>query len=162
MIVRHLWCNSSIDLKSFLELFFHFSACDACNIWYHGNCIGISEKESSRIENFFCHQCRRKKIHPKWIEDWFSSLDKNPALQIKYNRPQKEIEDRLSKYIVVRPIRLIDGFVFIWMFSSDDYGKKHSCWIPIITKEDIRVQWIHVPMKILWVINRIRRLHRQI
>lgn len=38
----------------------NFSACDACNIWYHGSCIGISEKESAKIENFFCHRCRRK------------------------------------------------------------------------------------------------------
>jgi hypothetical protein len=29
-------------------------------------------------------------------------LDEKPSLVIKYNRPQKEIEEKLSKYIVVR------------------------------------------------------------
>ncbi|CAF2522160.1 unnamed protein product [Rotaria sp. Silwood2] len=51
--VLYCLCRSS-DCSVFMI------ACDACNIWYHGSCIGISEKESARIENFFCHQCRRK------------------------------------------------------------------------------------------------------
>ncbi|CAF1145425.1 unnamed protein product [Adineta steineri] len=69
-------CRSS-DCSTFMI------ACDACNIWYHGICIGMSEKESAKIENFFCHQCRHKK----------------PSLQIKYTKPQKEIEEKLSKWI---------------------------------------------------------------
>ncbi len=32
----------------------------------------------------------------------FLLLDKTPSLQVKYNRPQREIEEKLSKYIVVR------------------------------------------------------------
>ncbi len=40
----------------------------------------------------------------------FVCLDKTPTLQIKYNRPQREIEEKLSKYIVVRFIRSIQSF----------------------------------------------------
>ena len=29
-------------------------------------------------------------------------LDKTPSLQIKYNKSQKEIEEKLGKYIAVR------------------------------------------------------------
>ncbi|CAF2377174.1 unnamed protein product [Rotaria sp. Silwood2] len=74
--VLYCLCRSS-DCSVFMI------ACDACNIWYHGSCIGISEKESARIENFFCHQCRHK----------------TPSLQIRYNKPQKEIEEKLTKCI---------------------------------------------------------------
>ncbi|CAF5214025.1 unnamed protein product, partial [Rotaria magnacalcarata] len=49
--ILYCLCRSS-DCSTFMI------ACDACNIWYHGSCIGVSEKESAKIENFFCHRCR--------------------------------------------------------------------------------------------------------
>ncbi|KAL1453860.1 hypothetical protein WDU94_010167 [Cyamophila willieti] len=33
--------------------------CDACEEWYHGDCIGISEKESKHIKQYFCDKCRK-------------------------------------------------------------------------------------------------------
>lgn len=32
-------------------------ACDACEEWYHGDCIGISEREAKLIKQYFCVRC---------------------------------------------------------------------------------------------------------
>lgn len=32
--------------------------CDACEEWYHGDCIMITEKESKTIKKYFCDRCR--------------------------------------------------------------------------------------------------------
>lgn len=32
-------------------------ACDACEEWYHGDCINISEKEAKLIKQYFCIRC---------------------------------------------------------------------------------------------------------
>ncbi len=46
----------------------------------------------------------------------FFVLDKTPSLQIKYNRSQREVEEKLSKYIVVRFIRSISDRIFFPCF----------------------------------------------
>lgn len=28
--------------------------CDACEEWYHGDCINITEKDAKHIKQFFC------------------------------------------------------------------------------------------------------------
>lgn len=33
-------------------------ACDNCNEWYHGDCIGVKKYLSSQINQFYCHLCR--------------------------------------------------------------------------------------------------------
>lgn len=32
--------------------------CDFCEEWYHGDCIGITEKESKAIKKYYCDRCR--------------------------------------------------------------------------------------------------------
>lgn len=32
--------------------------CDACEEWYHGDCIGVNEKESKLIQRYFCNRCQ--------------------------------------------------------------------------------------------------------
>lgn len=33
------------------------SGCDACEDWYHGDCIGITRKQSKLIKHYFCDVC---------------------------------------------------------------------------------------------------------
>ncbi|CAH0678671.1 unnamed protein product [Chilo suppressalis] len=47
-------------------------ACDACEEWYHGDCINISEREAKYIKNYFCDRCR----------------EEDPSLKTRF-RPQK-------------------------------------------------------------------------
>lgn len=49
-----------------------FRACDACEEWYHGDCINISEREAKYIKNYFCDRCR----------------EEDPSLKTRF-RPQK-------------------------------------------------------------------------
>ncbi|XP_057341133.1 CXXC-type zinc finger protein 1-like [Microplitis mediator] len=34
--------------------------CDACEEWYHGDCINITEKDAKYIKQFFCVRCREE------------------------------------------------------------------------------------------------------
>ncbi|XP_073950640.1 CXXC-type zinc finger protein 1-like isoform X2 [Choristoneura fumiferana] len=51
-------------------------ACDACEEWYHGDCINISEREAKYIKNYFCERCR----------------EEDPTLKTRF-RPQKREND---------------------------------------------------------------------
>lgn len=46
------------DLKA---LFFHrfYIGCDLCSNWFHGACVGITEKEAKKLEDFVCNDCKR-------------------------------------------------------------------------------------------------------
>ncbi|XP_034447486.1 CXXC-type zinc finger protein 1a [Hippoglossus hippoglossus] len=46
--------------------------CDSCSEWFHGNCIGVSEKAAKAIRVWYCPSCR----------------DRDSSLEIKY-RPKK-------------------------------------------------------------------------
>ncbi|XP_061591695.1 CXXC-type zinc finger protein 1a isoform X2 [Cololabis saira] len=53
--------------------------CDSCTEWFHGNCIGVSEKAAKAIRVWYCLSCR----------------DKDPSLEIKYRQKKtKEKDDR--------------------------------------------------------------------
>ncbi|XP_041858811.1 CXXC-type zinc finger protein 1a [Melanotaenia boesemani] len=53
--------------------------CDSCTEWFHGNCIGISEKAAKAIRVWYCPSCR----------------DREPSLEIKYR--QKKTKERDDK-----------------------------------------------------------------
>ena len=45
----------------------HFRGCDHCEEWYHGDCIGVTEKEAKFIKKFYCIECREKNKHLKVV-----------------------------------------------------------------------------------------------
>lgn len=66
--------------------YFHrfFSACDACEEWYHGECINVTAKQAESIQKFFCQACRGKSFaHFTCI-----SLDEKPELRIEFKPNQ--------------------------------------------------------------------------
>jgi nucleosome-remodeling factor subunit BPTF len=36
-----------------------YIGCDLCSNWFHGVCVGITEKEAKKLEDFVCPGCRR-------------------------------------------------------------------------------------------------------
>ena len=57
-----------------LPLYFS-RACDNCEEWYHGDCIGITEVDANDIKHYYCDKCQgmEKKI-PLPIEYLFNHL----------------------------------------------------------------------------------------
>jgi hypothetical protein len=45
------FCQKPYDHSSFMI------ACDICDTWYHGDCVGITEAESAQIDRFYCENC---------------------------------------------------------------------------------------------------------
>ena len=36
----------------------YFRACDNCEEWYHGDCIGVTEKDAGFIKQYYCDPCK--------------------------------------------------------------------------------------------------------
>ncbi|KAK7488570.1 hypothetical protein BaRGS_00020187 [Batillaria attramentaria] len=49
-------------------------ACDCCEEWYHGDCIGVTQLDARCIKKYFCDGCRSK----------------NPSLEIKYKKKKTD------------------------------------------------------------------------
>jgi hypothetical protein len=45
---------------SYFSILFDSRACDKCDEWFHGDCVGVSESFSKKIKTFYCHVCRCK------------------------------------------------------------------------------------------------------
>lgn len=56
-------------------------ACDNCDEWFHGDCVGVSQSLSKRIKAYFCPQCRADK----------------KSLKIKYTSKYQELSKSLSR-----------------------------------------------------------------
>ncbi|KAL0089630.1 hypothetical protein J3Q64DRAFT_1729499 [Phycomyces blakesleeanus] len=50
----YCFCRTPYDAPRFMI------ACDLCDQWFHGECIGISEKQSEFIGHYFCHSCAKR------------------------------------------------------------------------------------------------------
>lgn len=42
--------------------------CEQCSVWQHGYCVGIAEGEDTRLEKYWCEQCKPE-LHHIYIED---------------------------------------------------------------------------------------------
>ncbi|ORZ09809.1 hypothetical protein BCR42DRAFT_334386 [Absidia repens] len=49
-------CQTPYDATRFMI------ACDECDQWFHGECIGISEKDGEFIDLYFCGVCGKGKF----------------------------------------------------------------------------------------------------
>jgi hypothetical protein len=54
--VLYCICRKPYDRPRFMI------ACDACDQWFHGECVGISERDGALVEKYFCPSCARGKL----------------------------------------------------------------------------------------------------
>ncbi|KAF9900377.1 hypothetical protein EC991_007433 [Linnemannia zychae] len=38
-------------------------ACDGCDDWFHGDCVGVAEKDSDMVDKYYCKRCEEKGRH---------------------------------------------------------------------------------------------------
>ncbi|XP_058624978.1 nucleosome-remodeling factor subunit BPTF isoform X9 [Onychostoma macrolepis] len=46
-------CKTPYDESKF------YIGCDLCSNWYHGECVGITEKEAKKMDDYICSECKR-------------------------------------------------------------------------------------------------------
>uniref|UniRef100_A0A286XSC5 Bromodomain PHD finger transcription factor n=3 Tax=Cavia porcellus TaxID=10141 RepID=A0A286XSC5_CAVPO len=46
-------CKTPYDESKF------YIGCDLCTNWYHGECVGITEKEAKKMDVYICNDCKR-------------------------------------------------------------------------------------------------------
>ncbi|KAL4225956.1 CXXC-type zinc finger protein 1 [Mactra antiquata] len=63
-------------------------ACDNCEEWYHGDCIGITEKDAQFIKQYYCDPCKAK----------------DPSLATRYKH--KKHKEKLEKKQPLKPEKL--------------------------------------------------------
>lgn len=68
---RYCICRSK-DGKGFMV------ACDHCEEWYHGKCIGINKRQANGIELYYCDQCKKA----------------NPSLETQYKPGQAPLQKK--------------------------------------------------------------------
>lgn len=51
--------DECVDNSSHLPLRRFYIGCDLCTNWYHGECVGITEKEAKKMDDYICVECKR-------------------------------------------------------------------------------------------------------
>ncbi|KAI1727677.1 PHD-finger domain-containing protein [Ditylenchus destructor] len=52
---KHCSCGTSYDPKKF------YLMCDHCRQWFHGKCVGITEKKAQKMDSWMCAECEKEK-----------------------------------------------------------------------------------------------------
>ncbi|KAF9397946.1 hypothetical protein BGX21_008338 [Mortierella sp. AD011] len=50
-------CKTLYDKSRFMI------ACDGCDDWFHGDCVGVAEKDSDMVDKYYCKRCEDKGRH---------------------------------------------------------------------------------------------------
>ncbi|KAJ8917400.1 hypothetical protein NQ315_002424 [Exocentrus adspersus] len=69
-------------------------ACDACEEWYHGDCIRISEKEAKLIKQYFCVRCKEE--DPTLVTRWKTKRERDES-NASAGAAQTNSEERKAK-----------------------------------------------------------------
>eukprot|EP00002_Diphylleia_rotans_P021858 TRINITY_DN4263_c0_g1_i2.p1 TRINITY_DN4263_c0_g1~~TRINITY_DN4263_c0_g1_i2.p1 ORF type:complete len:530 (+),score=97.17 TRINITY_DN4263_c0_g1_i2:715-2304(+) len=78
-------------------------SCDKCNVWYHGDCVGVNEKDATEINTYYCPECQDQ-LH-------WSSVEKcqNYPCQEKRRDQSKYCSDKCGMNKMASILKL--GFV---------------------------------------------------
>lgn len=92
------------------------SGCDACEDWYHGDCIGITRKQSKLIKHYFCDVCFIMKVNPNiftMCNTKFHILQKckkeDPSLKtvFKTSLSRSELKEKNDQFVEIKRGKLI-------------------------------------------------------
>lgn len=70
-------------------------ACDACEEWYHGDCIKISEKDAKNIRQYICVRCHAE--DPTLTTKWKTKREREESTSQQQNEDRK-VKKRKEKY----------------------------------------------------------------
>lgn len=59
----YCFCRKPYDAAVFMI------ACDVCDEWYHGHCVGVREEEASNWKSYSCPDCRQESEDVEFEED---------------------------------------------------------------------------------------------
>lgn len=106
--VIYCLCRSS-DCSTFMI------ACDICEEWYHGSCVGVEEAESSKIKRYACPPCVEKDPSNVTIykekrqsrgERRDSREEKEKRKMIKKEKKKEKLKkEKLKKMIAMKSMR---------------------------------------------------------
>ncbi|VDO34168.1 unnamed protein product, partial [Onchocerca flexuosa] len=78
---RHCKCNQPYDPKKF------YVGCDLCYRWFHGKCVGISERKSKKMTNWMCENCAEEQKNSEQAS-FYLLLELYCVCQTPYNDSQ--------------------------------------------------------------------------
>lgn len=55
----HAIWNDNYIVIFIVNTFRFYIGCDLCTNWYHGECVGITEKEAKKMDVYICNDCKR-------------------------------------------------------------------------------------------------------
>ncbi|KAG5886882.1 hypothetical protein JTB14_024739 [Gonioctena quinquepunctata] len=70
-------------------------ACDACEEWYHGDCMKISEKEAKLIKQYFCIRCKEE--DPTLITRWKTKKERDESASAQTNAEDRKTKKRKER-----------------------------------------------------------------
>lgn len=73
--------------------------CDNCEEWYHGDCIGVTQKDAEQIKHFYCASCREQdqSLEIKYKHKKSSSKDKHSSHKHSSDREFRSRDDSSNK-----------------------------------------------------------------
>lgn len=98
--------------------------CDSCEEWYHGDCIGITEKESKNIKQFFCVRCTEE--DPTLQTKWKTVKDPNVTSEERKIRKREKKERENQKEREGKKTSKRCGQC-MGCYRTDDCGRCENC-----------------------------------